>query len=262
MVTEDQPEPVDLMSLPPIMRNRIPGIEKIEDEKEKFLYDVEHRPEVASLEDYERVPTEKFGEAMLRGMGWRPGTPVGLKSREIVPVREYIKRPHRLGLGARPKAPPEVKRKEGWIPKPGESRDGPIFYEPIRDANGKVRHWRTLDEKLTPMRYADSELLKEQPDTRPEKSGSSIDDLKERERSKVYADSELDPDYSSSSRNRDRDSDRDRDRDRKRDRDSDRDRDRRRDSKRSKRKRDRISLSSSDEDDDRKKAKRHRKRSK
>ena len=31
----------------------------------------------STLEDYEQVPIEKYGEAMLRGMGWQPGKGIG-----------------------------------------------------------------------------------------------------------------------------------------------------------------------------------------
>ncbi len=34
-------------------------------------------PNVADLEDYEKVPIEEFGAAMLRGMGWSEGKVVG-----------------------------------------------------------------------------------------------------------------------------------------------------------------------------------------
>jgi len=35
--------------------------------------DTELRPEESSLEDYEQVPIEQFGLALLRGMGWKEG---------------------------------------------------------------------------------------------------------------------------------------------------------------------------------------------
>ena len=31
------------------------------------------RPEESTIEDYEEVPLEQFGMAMLRGMGWKEG---------------------------------------------------------------------------------------------------------------------------------------------------------------------------------------------
>ena len=31
------------------------------------------RPEQSSLDDYEQVPIEQFGLALLRGMGWKDG---------------------------------------------------------------------------------------------------------------------------------------------------------------------------------------------
>jgi len=43
------------------------------------------------------------------------------------------------------------KRPEGWIPKPGESREPkPVMAFPKKD--GRVRHWREIDEQLKPVK--------------------------------------------------------------------------------------------------------------
>ncbi|KKY25768.1 putative pre-mrna-splicing factor spp2 [Diplodia seriata] len=44
-----------------------------DNEDEAFTRDYELAPDVATLEDYEAVPVEQFGAAMLRGMGWKEG---------------------------------------------------------------------------------------------------------------------------------------------------------------------------------------------
>jgi len=46
-------------------------LENFEDENDKFRHDLSLRPDECTLEDYERVPIEDFGAAMLRGMGWK-----------------------------------------------------------------------------------------------------------------------------------------------------------------------------------------------
>ncbi|ESX03010.1 hypothetical protein KL918_002217 [Ogataea parapolymorpha] len=51
--------------------------------------------EVPTLKSYEKMPVEKFGEAMLRGMGWK-----GSGTRSKTPVSKP--RPPYLGLGAKP----------------------------------------------------------------------------------------------------------------------------------------------------------------
>jgi len=140
-----------IMSLPPLLRNRPPGLDKIEDEKDRFLFDVNSRPNEANLDAYDRMPLEKYGEAMLRGMGWKEGMPIGKNATHVVPVIQFIKQPPRVGLGAVPKVQ-EVKRPEGWIPKPGESRDPPPVYALPKDKDGRVRHWKTIDEKLKPVK--------------------------------------------------------------------------------------------------------------
>ena len=35
----------------------------------------------SSVDDYDNVPVEAFGAAMLRGMGWEEGKPIGLTNR-------------------------------------------------------------------------------------------------------------------------------------------------------------------------------------
>lgn len=49
-------------------------------------------PEASTLEDYERVPVEEFGAALLRGMGWKGEKKEGAK--------EVKRRQNLLGLGA------------------------------------------------------------------------------------------------------------------------------------------------------------------
>ena len=46
------------------------------------------------------MPIEDFGAAMLRGMGWAEGKPVGKRCKEAFIDKEKTKRPDRLGLGA------------------------------------------------------------------------------------------------------------------------------------------------------------------
>ncbi|NEJ84234.1 hypothetical protein GR268_48270, partial [Rhizobium leguminosarum] len=109
-----EPEEEDM---PLLLKYRLPGLDTIEDEDEKyaipsllllllprnffcglvqaltfhlrfatrhdttrntrFRFDVESRPEETTASAYDRVPVEKFGEAMLRIMLWKPGDPIG-----------------------------------------------------------------------------------------------------------------------------------------------------------------------------------------
>ncbi len=71
------------------------------DEGEAYRRDVLRRPDSATMEDYERVPVEQFGEALLRGMGWKPGQPAS-RTRQG-PIQPYLpqQRPALLGLGAK-----------------------------------------------------------------------------------------------------------------------------------------------------------------
>ena len=64
------------------------------DETDAFRQDILTRPEESTMEDYSSVPIESFGAALLRGMGWNPGSGPNPK------VHEPKRRPAGLGLGA------------------------------------------------------------------------------------------------------------------------------------------------------------------
>ncbi|EPY84551.1 G patch domain and KOW motifs-containing protein isoform 2 [Camelus ferus] len=63
--------------------------------------DSEPRAETVPEEaDYEAVPVEAYGLAMLRGMGWKPGEGIGRTFNQVVKPRVNALRPKGLGLGA------------------------------------------------------------------------------------------------------------------------------------------------------------------
>lgn len=62
--------------------------------------DVSIRPSEPTLDDYESVPVEAFGSALLRGMGWKAGDPIGGINKAITPIFEPHIRARGLGLGA------------------------------------------------------------------------------------------------------------------------------------------------------------------
>lgn len=99
------------------------------------------------LQAYEEMPIEEFGMAMLRGMGWTEGMGVGRNRRKVEPV-EYLRRPERLGLGAKPAAP-DLDAAKKKVVKMG---DKPAVHAKdlvlAPDEDGRVRHVRRLDEKL------------------------------------------------------------------------------------------------------------------
>jgi hypothetical protein len=69
-------------------------------------------PNVSTLEDYERVPVEEFGAALLRGMGW--------KGEKVGGGKEVVRRQNLLGLGAK-----ELKGAEelgAWVQKSDTKR--------------------------------------------------------------------------------------------------------------------------------------------
>jgi hypothetical protein len=76
-------------------------------ETDTYRQAIASAPPVSTLEDYERVPVEEFGAALLRGMGW--------KGEKVAQPKEGKRRLNLLGLGAK-----ELKGAEelgAWVQK-------------------------------------------------------------------------------------------------------------------------------------------------
>ncbi|KAK2467861.1 hypothetical protein APHAL10511_000156 [Amanita phalloides] len=72
-------------------------------EAEALRQDIEELPEVATLEDYDRVPVSQFGAAMLRGMGWNDSSATSQNGKDHVKPYLPQARPALLGIGAKEK---------------------------------------------------------------------------------------------------------------------------------------------------------------
>jgi G patch domain/KOW motif-containing protein len=70
------------------------------DEKAIFDAEVEAKPEQSRLEDYEKIPVDGFGMAMLRGMNFKPDEGIGGFRKAKIDCIEPVMRPKGLGLGA------------------------------------------------------------------------------------------------------------------------------------------------------------------
>ncbi|XP_074645657.1 G-patch domain and KOW motifs-containing protein-like [Tubulanus polymorphus] len=82
------------LKIPILMQNRVPDGFETDDK-----LDVSLRPDEPEEADYEAIPIEHFGVAMLRGMGWKDGEGIGKNKKVIAPVNAVL-RPKGLGLGA------------------------------------------------------------------------------------------------------------------------------------------------------------------
>lgn len=104
------------LRVPLLMANRVPeGFEE-----DEGPLNVELRPEEASLEDYEDVPIEEYGIAMLRGMGWKEGEGIGKTRKGVAAPVEAALRPKGLGLGADKSVKMKEQKKRPL--KPGDKR--------------------------------------------------------------------------------------------------------------------------------------------
>ncbi|BBN10621.1 G patch domain and KOW motifs-containing protein [Marchantia polymorpha subsp. ruderalis] len=114
-------------------------------EEQRLKKDLTLLPDEADLDAYEEMPVEDFGEAMLRGMGWEKGKPIGRNSKDVIVPVEYVRRSGRTGLGA-DSAPKEVSSKK-YI-KPGESRSAAPELVAALGPDGRTRNVISVDEKL------------------------------------------------------------------------------------------------------------------
>ncbi|KAJ7317521.1 hypothetical protein JRQ81_003683 [Phrynocephalus forsythii] len=135
-------------SIPLLMQNRIPnGYE----DGEKV--DVSLRPDSSNETDYEEVPVEAYGLAMLKGMGWKEGEGIGHTFKQDVKPLENRLRPKGLGLGADRSAAQELEPsgprrplKPGEVPPKGKEEPlglvagGAVFIEagPHKELYGKI----------------------------------------------------------------------------------------------------------------------------
>ncbi|XP_051758798.1 G-patch domain and KOW motifs-containing protein [Ctenopharyngodon idella] len=106
------------LSIPLLMQNQAP--EGFEDGDK---VNVDLRPESSTEADYELVPVEAYGLAMLKGMGWKQGEGIGRTFKQDVKPIEHQLRPKGLGLGADRSAirdlEPGVPKRP---PKPGDEK--------------------------------------------------------------------------------------------------------------------------------------------
>ncbi|XP_050377901.1 protein MOS2-like [Argentina anserina] len=66
---------------------------------QKLKSDLEQLADHKGMEEYEGMPVEGYGAALLSGYGWHPGRGIGRNAKEDVKVVEYTKSTHRHGLG-------------------------------------------------------------------------------------------------------------------------------------------------------------------
>ncbi|KAF8967821.1 DExH-box splicing factor binding site-domain-containing protein [Flammula alnicola] len=196
-------------------------------EEDALKQDVEELPDVATLEDYARVPVSQFGAALLRGMGWKEGTAATRKPGKGL-VEPYIPaaRPALLGIGAKEQEVYDDGSKKNSKSRRPERRYVPIIRQERADTGSPSGGSRDRRERSRSPRRSATSSRRASPD-RHETSGSSS-------RRRYDDDRDVDMDKRrSDDRDRRRNDDREKERDRGRDQDRDRrrgdDRDRRRD---------------------------------
>lgn len=239
------------------------------DESSSFRTDVKSRPESATLDQYNAIPVEEFGAALLRGMGWKDGQSIGrgnygpsAKGNKPNEPRAPPRRAGFLGIGAKDSgkgaevefgawgksAMRKASRKQGE-----ENADGNTegVYMPVTMRNKNTGEYITEEELAIKKKESKSQTEDDWRDRRDrnlEKSGRDKDRDRDYRRRDYDSDDRSDRRHGSSRRDRSRSAGRnsssrgsryeddDRRRDDRSSRDSDRDRRRTRDSDRNYRK--------------------------
>lgn len=187
---------------------------QVDTEEQAFQRDFDAAPDVPTLEEYAAVPVEEFGAALLRGMGWKDGEPIGKRRGEQVKKPRVVeRRPALLGIGAKEDAAAGVELGSWGKPLKGRRKVEQI-YTPVLLRN------RVTGEQLT-----EDELkakLEEQKKAQAEQDSERGHDKDYRSSGRESKRSKYDDDHSDSDRWRRRS----KERDRRRDRDDDKYRDR------------------------------------
>ncbi|KAM6925586.1 G-patch domain and KOW motifs-containing protein [Xenentodon cancila] len=106
------------LSIPLLMQNKVP-----EGYEDGDRIQVDLRPESSTDADYESVPVEAYGLAMLKGMGWKKGEGIGCTFKQDVKPIEHQLRPKGLGLGADRSAIKDLEpSRQKRPPKPGDEQ--------------------------------------------------------------------------------------------------------------------------------------------
>ncbi|KAI8060699.1 DExH-box splicing factor binding site-domain-containing protein [Gongronella butleri] len=208
-IPQDNPKSLDSQAVDAILHDVTHGkdgsdddehanlvIPSSQDEAAAFRQDVADRADDTTLETYEKIPVDAFGEALLRGLGWNKGEGIGR---------------NRMNTTA-PVAAPPVKQREALLGLGAKPQDEP---NDRRDAKQRSSSKRTAYE------YKDTSLFKKISKKRYD------DDVSSSDRSDRHSSSKESSRHSSreSSRHSSRDSSRERGSSSRRDRDRDRDRD-------------------------------------
>lgn len=99
----------------------------------------------STITDYEDIPVASFGAALLRGMGWSEGKPLGLTNKGLAAPIEYIPRHKGLGLGAEKQ---RTKNNENRKRKLGDENLKQTNFSTVIDSEGRVRHIKQVGEEV------------------------------------------------------------------------------------------------------------------
>ncbi|KAF5178155.1 Mos2 [Thalictrum thalictroides] len=114
---------------------------------QKYKEDMMTLPEDRGLEEFDDVPVEGFGAALLKSYGWSEGKGIGKNAKEDVKVVQYVRRADKEGIGFQPSSNTTDDNKGG---KPGQKKHHLVA---PTGPDGKTRHVVGIDDKLVPREF-------------------------------------------------------------------------------------------------------------
>ena len=144
-------------------------------EDSRFKADVASRPDVATLDDYARVPVDEFGKGILRGLGWTEGGNIGKRDYGTATTSKVVeRRPALLGIGAK-EVPSGVGDEPGaWGKAVKGKRKTDLTYNPVLLKNSKTGEMLTEEELEA--KKADQKKEKEELDWRERRDKNLVSD--------------------------------------------------------------------------------------
>ncbi|KAL5532643.1 SPP2 [Sanghuangporus sanghuang] len=209
------------------------------DETDAYRKDVVTRPDPATLDDYERVPVEQFGAALLRGMGWKPGQ--AASRTRTGPVEPYLPaaRPALLGIGAKErevvddgsKSKKSARPERRYIPVVKKEREGSGRDSGSAPSSRRTSRSPDPDRRRADKSDRDKDRTRDRRRNDDRDRDSEYDRRRDRDREYDYkwSDRERGRDYDYDRKDRRMDGEKDYEKDRNRRRDDDRRREKTRD---------------------------------
>jgi hypothetical protein len=154
-------------------------------DEETFHKQYDVAPDAPTEADYDAVPIEEFGAAMLRGMGWKDGEAIGRnKGQAPLKSRTLERRPELLGVGAKPAKALGIELGEWGKHAKKHERKIDQAYAPVMLKNKQTGEMITEEEMQKRLKEQEMGLIDEPEDDGKDERRKEKDRRQDKEREK------------------------------------------------------------------------------